>query len=342
MNTRTLTTRNGLDVVLTSVGLGTAPLGDMFGKLDEKTSVATVEEAFARGVRLFDTSPNYGHDLAEARLGAGLRRVPRDDFVLSTKVGRIMDPTGERPEPAPGAVSFAGGHPHAPRFDYSYDGAMRSVEHSLLRLGMDRLDIVMIHDCDRWTHGEEGAPRRFKEAMEGAYVALDKLRSQKVIKAIGFGINEADTCARFAEAGDFDMGMMAGRYSLLDQSGLQEFLPVARARNVAVLLAGVFNSGILATGAVARARFAYADASPDVLDKVRRLEAVCQAHGATLRQAAIQFAGAHPAVASVVLGAVRPEEVADNVHDAEAPIPAALWAELKAAALLDPGAPTPG
>ncbi len=193
MNTRKFATRNGLEIVFTSVGLGTAPLGEMFSKLDEKTSIATVEEAFARGVRLFDTSPNYGRGLGESRLGAGLRRAPRDDFVLSTKIGRIMDPRGEKPKPVPGVVSLAGGYPHAPRFDYAYDGAMRSIEHSLLRLGMDRLDIVMIHDCDRWTHGEEGAPKRFKEAMEGAYVALDKLRSEKVIKAIGFGINEART-----------------------------------------------------------------------------------------------------------------------------------------------------
>lgn len=340
MKTRNFATRNGLDIVLTPVGLGTAPLGEMFGKLDEKTSIATVEEAFARGIRLFDTSPNYGRGLAESRLGAGLRRAPRDDFVLSTKVGRIMDPSGDKPK-VPGVVSSIGGYPHARRFDYSYDGAMRSIEHSLLRLGMDRLDIVMIHDCDRWTHGEEDAPKRFKEAMDGAYVALDKLRSEKVIKAIGFGINEADTCVKFAKAGDFDVGMMAGRYSLLDQSGLQEFLPIAQSKNIAVMLAGVFNSGILATGAITHAKFAYADAPPDMLEKVQRIEALCQAHGATVRQAAIQFAGGHPAVASVVLGAVKPDEVVDNVRDAEVRIPVALWADLKAAAILDQSAPTP-
>ena len=339
MHTRNITTRNGLDIAFTSVGLGTGPLGELFGNLDEKTSIATVEEAYANGIRLFDTSPHYGCGLAEARLGAGLRGLPREDFVVSTKVGRIMDPRGEKPRPVPGVVAFAGGHPHAARFDYSYDGAMRSIEHSLLRLGMDRLDIVLIHDCDRWTHGEEGAPERFKEAMDGAYVALDRLRSEKVIKAIGFGINEADTCARFARAGDFDVGMMAGRYSLLDQSGLQELLPLAQSRNIAIMLAGVFNSGILATGAVEHAKYAYADATPEVLDRVRQLEALCADHGVSIRQAAIQFAGMHPAVVAVVLGAVTPDEIVENVRDAAAPVPAALWADMKAAHLLDPAAP---
>jgi D-threo-aldose 1-dehydrogenase len=224
-------------------------LGNMFEKLDEKTAIATVETAFERGIRLFDTSPNYGAGLAEARTAAGLRGSPRDAFILSTKVGRVLDPFGRKPEARSGAELFATGYPHVRRFDYSYDGAMRSIEQSLLRLGMDRLDIVLIHDCDRFIHGDD-APIRFREAMEGCYVALDKLRSEKVIKAIGFGLNEADSCAKFAKAGDFDAGMMAGRYSLLDQSGLSEFLPIAEAKNIAVMLAGVVNSGILATGAI--------------------------------------------------------------------------------------------
>ncbi len=343
MKKREFTTRNGSRIAFTSVGLGTGPLGELFEKLDEKTSIATVEEAFASGVRLFDSSPHYGNGLAECRLGAGLRHAPRDEIFVSTKIGRIMDPRGKKPEPVPGIVSpsFAGGFPHAPRFDYSYDGAMRSIEHSLLRLGMDRLDIVLIHDCDRWTHGAEAAPARFKEAMEGAYVALDKLRAETVIKAIGFGINEADTCVKFARAGDFDVAMMAGRYSLLVQTGLEEFLPLAQSRNIAVMLAGVFNSGILATGAILHAKYDYADAPPHIVSKVKLLEEVCRARGVTIRQAALQFSMGHPAVASIVLGAVKPEEVKANVRDAEAPIPGALWSDLKMAGLLDPSAPTP-
>jgi D-threo-aldose 1-dehydrogenase len=216
---------------------------------------------------------------------------------------------------------------------------MRSIEHSLLRTGLGRIDIVLIHDCDVWTHGAADAPRRFKEAMDGAYKALDKLRSEKVVGAIGFGINEADTCVKFARAADFDVAMMAGRYSLLIQNGLAEFLPLALEKNIGVMLAGVFNSGILATGPVPGAKFEYAPAPQDVMDRVRKIEAICNGHGTTLRRAALHFAMGHPAVVSVVLGAVQPEEVEADVADAEATIPAALWADLKSAGMLDPAVP---
>ena len=260
METRRIKARNGEGLTFSVVGEGTGPLGDFYELLDEKTSIATIEQALASGVRVFNSSPHYGNGLAEARMGAGLRRAKRDEILVSTKIGRIMDPFTKPPKPRSDVVSpgFAGGHPHAPRFDYSYDGAMRSIEHSLLRTGLDRLDIVLIHDCDAWTHGEEEAPGRFKEAMEGSYKALDKLRNEKVIKAIGFGINDAATCVKFAKAGDFDVAMMAGRYTLIDQTGLAEFLPLALEKNMGVMLAGVFNSGILATGSGAGAKFDYA------------------------------------------------------------------------------------
>ena len=344
METRKLTTRNGSSLAFSVVGLGTGPLGDFYELLDEKTAISTVEQAYASGVRVFDSSPHYGNGLAESRMGAGLRRAPRDEIVASTKIGRIMDPRGKKPELRKDVVSpgFAGGFPHAPRFDYSYDGAMRSIEHSLLRLGMDRLDIVLIHDCDVWTHGLVDAVPRFKEAMEGAYVALNKLRAEKVVKAIGFGINEADTCVKFAKAGDFDVAMMAGRYSLLVQTGLEEFLPLAQKKNMGVMLAGVFNSGILATGSGPGAKFDYADAPADIVAKVKKIEDVCKAHGVTLRRAALQFSMAHPAVVSIVLGAVKPDEVKANVVDATATIPKGLWSDLKSAGLLNPAAPTAG
>ena len=344
METRRIKVRNGEGLTFTAVGLGTGPLGELFDPLDEKTSIATVEQAIASGVRVFDFSPHYGNGLAESRMGAGLRRAPREQILVSTKIGRIMDPFTKRPEARKDVVTpgFAGGYPHAPRFDYSYDGAMRSLEHSLLRMGLDRIDIVLIHDCDPWTHGDAEAPVRFKEAMDGCYRALEKLRSEKAIKAIGFGINDAATCVKFARAGNFDVAMMAGRYTLIDQTGLAEFLPLALEKNMGVMLAGVFNSGILATGAVAHAKFDYADASVAVVDKVKAIEAICRKHKVTLRQAAIQFAIAHPAVVSVVLGAVKPEEVKANVHDASVDIPAGLWSDLKSARLLDPAAPTKG
>jgi D-threo-aldose 1-dehydrogenase len=341
MKTRTFKTRNGTELKLSAIGLGMGPIGEIYELLDEKTTIATVEQAYQSGVRLFDTSPHYGNGLSESRLGAGLRRVPRDEIVVSTKIGRVMDPFRKPPERNKDVFSpgFVGGYAHAPNFDYSYDGTMRSVEHSLLRTGLSRLDILLIHDCDVWTHGAD-AGRRFKEAMDGAYKALDKLRSEKTVAAIGFGINEADTCVRFARAGDFDVAMMAGRYSLLIQNGLAEFLPLAQEKKIGVMLAGVFNSGILATGAVPDAKFEYGPAPAEIMDRVRKIEAICARHGTSLRSAALQFAMAHPAVVSVVLGAVKPSEAQANAADADHPVSAALWSELKAAGVLDPSAPT--
>jgi D-threo-aldose 1-dehydrogenase len=339
---RRITARNGASLTFSAVGLGTGPLGDFYELLDEKTAISTVEQGLLSDVKVFDSSPHYGNGLAESRMGAGLRRAPRDEIVVSSKIGRIMDPFTKKPEVRKDVVSpgFAGGFPHAPRFDYSYDGAMRSIEHSLLRTGLDRLDIVLIHDCDVWTHGPDEAGPRFKEAMAGAYVALDKLRSEKVVKAIGFGINEADTCVKFAKAGDFDVAMMAGRYSLLDQTGLREFLPLALEKDIGVMLAGVFNSGILATGSIPGATFDYTVAPEAIVTRVKGIEEVCRKHGVTIRQAAVQFAMAHPAVVSIVLGAVKPDEVRANVHDATVEIPASLWSDLKSANLLSRDAPT--
>ena len=340
MQTRAFSTRNGRELKFSAIGLGTVPIGEVYELIDETTAIATVEQACESGVRLFDTSPHYGNGIAESRLGAGLRRAPRSDIIVSTKIGRVMDPFA-RPAPRnPDVFSpgFVGGYAHAPRFDYSYDGTMRSVEQSLLRMGLSEIDILLIHDCDVWTHGTE-AGRRFKEAMEGAYRALDKLRSEKTVGAIGFGINEADTCVRFARAGDFDVAMMAGRYSLLIQNGLAEFLPLALEKKMGVMLAGVFNSGILATGAIPGAKFEYAPAPPEIMERVRRIEAICATHGTSIRRAALHFAMAHPAVVSVVLGAARPAEVAANAADAEQAVPAGLWTDLKLAGLLDPSVP---
>jgi len=341
MKTRQFKSRNGTELKFSAVGLGMGPIGEIYELLDEKTTIATVEQAYESGVRTFDTSPHYGNGLAESRLGAGLRRIPRDEVLVSTKIGRVMDPFAKPREKNKDVYSpgFVGGYAHAPNFDYSYDGTMRSVEQSLLRTGLSRLDVLLIHDCDVWTHGAE-ADKRFKEAMDGAYRALDKLRSEKTVAAIGFGINEADTCVRFARAGDFDLAMMAGRYSLLIQSGLAEFLPLAAEKKMGVMLAGVFNSGILATGAIPGAKFEYGAAPPEIMDRVRKIEAICARHDTSLRRAAIQFAMAHPAVVSVILGAVKPSEAAANAADAASPVPAALWSELKSAGLLDPSAPT--
>jgi len=339
--TRTLGRSN---LTVTVLGFGTAPLGDLYARLDDATAIATVEAALAAGITLLDTSPHYGNGLAEHRCGTALRRHRRDGLVLSTKVGRVMDPRQPPAAPARSDVTapgFAGGLPHKASFDYSYDGAMRSFEQSLLRLGTDRIDVLLIHDVDVWTHGPDAIEARFREAMDGAYRALADLRDQKVIKAIGVGINEADMCERFARAGDFDCMLLAGRYSLLEQPALESFLPLAQEKNIGVMLGGVFNSGILATGAVPGARYNYAPAPDHIMDKVRRIEAVCRAHSVPLAHAALHFALGHPAVASLVLGGVTPEEESRNVAAISAAPPAALWSDLKSEGLLAPDAPTP-
>ncbi len=235
--------RTGLQASI--LGFGTAPLGDLFLELDDRTAIAAASRALELGINLLDTSPHYGNGLSEHRCGTALRRVKRQDVVLCTKTGRWMDPF-HRPETRSG---FVGGHPHRAVVDYSYDGTMRSVEQSLLRLGTDRIDLLLIHDVDVWTHGQDAIEDRFREAMAGAYVALDRLRSEGVVAGIGIGVNEAEMCVRFAQAGSFDVMLLAGRYSLLEQPALKEFMPLALKQGIAVLLGGVFNSGILATGA---------------------------------------------------------------------------------------------
>lgn len=327
--------RSGLAV--TTLGFGGAPLGDLYGHLDEAEAVATVEAALAAGVTLLDTSPLYGHGLSEHRIGAGLRRAGRQDVTISTKVGRVAEPFAGRGD----GSGYLGGLPHGLRFDYSHDGAMRSLEQSALRLGVDRLDIVLIHDVDVWTHGQDAIERRFAEAMDGAYRALEKLRAAGTVRAIGVGVNEAEMCERFARAGDFDTMLLAGRYSLLEQPALASFMPLALEKGIGLMLGGVFNSGILATGPVAGAKYNYRPAPPEILARVAALEAVCARHGVPLRRAALQFPLGHKAVASLVMGAVRPEEVADQVAELAAPIPVSLWAELQAEGLLDAHVPVP-
>lgn len=322
---------------VSTLGFGGAPLGDLYAHLDEAQAVSTVEAAISGGVTLFDTSPLYGHGLSEHRIGAALRRVPREGLILSTKVGRVAEPFAGRGD----GSGYRGGLPHGMRFDYSYDGAMRSLEQSALRLGVDHLDIVLIHDVDLWTHGAAMIEQRFGEAMDGAYRALEKLRAAGAVKAIGVGVNEADMCERFARAGDFDTMLLAGRYSLLEQPALASFIPLALEKGIGLMLGGVFNSGILATGPVPGARYNYNPAPPEILARVAAIEAVCTRHAVPLRRAALQFPLGHKAVASLVMGAVSPAEVADQIAELAQPVPAALWAELKADGLLGEDVPVP-
>ena len=227
------------------------------------------------------------------------------------------------------APGFAGGLPHKSNIDYSYEGTLRSFEQSLLRMSTDRIDVALIHDVDVFTHGADALEARFSEAMNGAYRALERLRSEGAVKVIGIGLNEADMCVRFAKAGDFDAVLLAGRYSLLEQPALEEFLPLALEKGIGVILGGVFNSEILATGAVPGAKYDYKIALPDVLERVSRIERVCRAHDVQLSDAALQFSLGHPAVSSVVLGAEQPEHILKNVASMTKPIPSSLWSDLR-------------
>ena len=328
--------RTGLDV--TVMGFGSAPLGDIYEVLDDRTAIAAVETAAEAGVTLFDTAPFYGQGSAEHRIGTALRRQKPGSFVLSTKVGRILTPA---PNGRTRSSRFVGGLQFNVTNDYSYDAAMRSHEASLQRLGLPKIDVLLIHDADAWAHGPVEGPKRYREAMEGAYVALEKLRAEGVVKGIGLGLNDPSYAANFLRDGDFDCLLLAGRYSLLEQPALAEVLPLAVKKNVGVFLGGVFNSGILATGSIAGARYNYTPAPPEILDKVRRIEKVCQSHGALLPAAAMQFCLGHAAVSLLVLGAVTPDEVRRNLAAMAKPVPAALWADLKAEKLLNSEAPVP-
>jgi len=331
--------RSGLET--TVMGFGAAPIGNIFRPISEEDSAALIKAAWDAGVRYFDTAPMYGHGLSEARCGQGLRWYPRDQFVLSTKVGRILHPM--KPGEKPPADFRQNGLPgFAPVFDYSYDGVMRSLEHSYLRLGLARIDIVLIHDVDFWTIKDRALlEERFKTVIDSGFKALDELRSAGVIGAIGVGINEADTSLRFVKVADFDCMLLAGRYTLLEQGGLEAFLPECVSRNVSVILGGPYNSGILTGGVKPGATHDYVAAPVHLIEKAQKIEAVCQRHGVELGAAAMQFPLFHPALCSVIPGALSATEVKQNIARLSAKIPVELWSELKREKLLDPNAPTP-
>jgi D-threo-aldose 1-dehydrogenase len=328
------------DLSITQFGFGTAPFSGWRDTIPEDVALATIQAAWDGGVRMFDTSPYYGYGRAELRLGTVLRDKPREDYVLSTKIGRVMRPIGRGATPPadwrPGGLRFA------PTYDYSYDGVHRSLEQSMLRMGIDSIDIVFIHDVDFWTTQDRDVlDQRFKQAMEGAHKALVELRAAGVIKAFGVGLNEADTSARFVRAGDFDCVLLAGRYTLLEQGALADFLPLCEQKGVGVIIGGPLNSGILATGVREGARYDYKAPPAHVAEKVTRLAAVCARHNVELPAAALQFPLGHAAVAGVIPGAMNAGEVSGNLALFRKPLPAQLWADLRAEGLLDAAAPVP-
>lgn len=326
--------RTGLK--LSTLGFGGTGLGNMYTAMSEGEAIATLDAAYASGLRYFDTAPLYGHGLSELRLGSGLRRFADPGTVVSTKVGWRLKPTFGEPS---GAGLFEDITAFSRFNDYSYDGVMRSFEDSLNRLGAQGVDILLIHDVDRRNHGDR-LPEVFRAAMTGAYKALLSLREQGLVKAIGCGLNEWQACQQFAEAGDFDCFLLAGRYTLLEQESLKSFLPLCESRGMGIVLGGPYNSGILASGAVKGAWFDYAPATDAVLSKVADIEAVCARHNVPLKAAAIQFPLHHPCVASVIPGTRSPVELAENLRMLGTPIPPDFWRDLKSRSLLDAAAPT--
>jgi D-threo-aldose 1-dehydrogenase len=333
--------RTSLEV--TALGFGGNVLGNLYAGVDDWVARDTAQAAYQSGVRYFDTAPLYGHGLSERRLGDALRPLPRDEIVLSTKVGRLLMPHGRVPPPklppSQGGI-FQDELPFQPCFDFSYDATMRSFEDSLQRLGMNRIDILLIHDADRWSQGAD-----YEEVLRtveiGALRALRKLKEEGVIAAFGAGVNEAEGCERLMDIGAFDCFLLAGRYTLLEQGALDSFLPRCEREGVSVILGAPFNSGILVTGAIAEARYNYLPAPEDVKMRVSGIERVAAAHGVPLAAAALQFVLGHHAVATVVPGSKSRDEAEQNARWMSVPIPPGFWSDLKSEGLLRADAPVP-
>ncbi len=316
---------------LSELSLGCAQLGNLYKAISDEQAHATVDAAWKQGVRYFDTAPHYGLGLSERRLGAALAERPRSEYVLSTKVGRLLEPAS--------AVrglddeGFEVPATHRRVWDFSRDGVLRSVEESLQRLGLDRVDIVYLHDPDaHWT-----------EAIETAYPALEELRAQHIVAAIGAGMNQSTMLAAFARDTDMDLFMLAGRYTLLEQSALDDLLPICEQRGTRVVAAGVFNSGLLSRSApTADARYDYGHAPEELVRRAQQIAEICRGHDVELPSAALAFPLGHAAVASVCVGSRSPDQVERNSRLYRSGVPKALWAELKAAGFLRDDAPVPG
>lgn len=330
--------RTGVEV--TQLGFGAASIGELTRVIDEAVAVDAVRAAWDHGIRYFDTAPWYGRGMSELRTGSGLRGKPRDEFVLSTKIGRWLRAPGTAA--AFDRAPWTGGLDMEVVFDYSYDGLMRSYEQSQLRLGIPRHDLAVIHDLDHLYHGHgDKLDWYFGQLAASGWRAIEELRAAGLIRGIGAGINARGLIPRFLDLVDVDYFLVAMPYTLLHQEVLDDEFPAALARGAAFVIGSPFQSGILATGPKPGARYNYAAAPPDVLAKVGRIQDVCERHGVPLAAAALQFPLGHPAVASVIPGASSPAQLERNVATFSHPVPADLWAELKHEGLLREDAPVP-
>ena len=325
METRTI---GHTDITVSALGFGGAPLGAVGARIDDETVAAIILAARDGGIRYFDTAPLYGHGLGEKRLGRNLGELPREDFVLSTKVGRLLVPPGQG-ERNPGMRDT---EPVDFRYDYTYDAARASLTASLERLGLDRVDILLCHDIDLWTHGDD-QPGVYETAARGALPALADLRAEGTIRAFGLGVNNWEVCARVLADFDPDCFLLAGRFTLLEQAPLDTFLPECLARQVSVIVGGPYNSGLLAVDERRRATYDYRPVDDARWERAQQIREVCAAHGVDMRAAALQYPLRHPAVASVIPGVWSVEEVRTNLALMAAELSEALWDDLADAGL---------
>jgi D-threo-aldose 1-dehydrogenase len=341
MNTVLATRELGATGLRVSVlGFGGAGIGNLYREIRDEDALGAVRSSYAAGVRLFDTAPFYGFGLSELRVGAALTGIDPKP-VISTKVGRRLVPTGPQ-DASIGREGYFSARPFAPVFDYGYDSILQSHAESLERLKVPRVDVLLCHDIGRLTHGKSHEAR-VREFLDGGYRAMRELRDSGTVRAIGLGVNEWEICVELLERCELDCILLAGRYTLLEQPALAELLPLCENRRVSIICGGPFNSGILAVGsrAGAQAHYNYAAVPPDILKRVRALEAVCAEHQVPLAAAALQFPLGHPAVSTVVAGCVAPAEADTCARLFAHPIPRAFWRALHDGGLVDSRAPLP-
>jgi D-threo-aldose 1-dehydrogenase len=309
---------------ITEVSFGGAAVGGLYRACPREAAMQTLQVTWDAGLRYFDTAPFYGFGLSERRFGDFLRDKPRDSYVLSTKVGRLLRPVPEDRIPD---HSYVDPLPFAPDYDYSYDGIMRSVEFSYARLGLNRIDILFVHDIGVYTHGVEKTKLHFRQLMDGGLKALEELKSSKVISAYGLGVNEVQICLDVLRQAPLDCILLASRYSLLDRTAEPELLPLCRQRQTSLIIGGVFNSGILATGPVPGAHFDYLPATQNILDRVGAMEKIAAEGGYPLAAAAFQFPLHEPVVASVLTGTAKPANLARNLQLLDIQVPETEFAK---------------
>lgn len=328
--------RTGVEI--SRIGFGGAPIGDLRRAPDDAETRALLQSIWDAGIRYFDTAPFYGSGLSERRLGDFLRDKPRDEYVLSTKVGRLLVPDRAWAMQKHGTARAL---PFRPEFDFTYDGVMRSFETSLQRLGLERIDIVLLHDIGAFSQGERHAETMRQALAGGGIRALTELRDAGTVRAIGAGVNEGPIISELMDHARFDVFLLANRYTLLDQAVLETLFPRILREGVAIVAGAPLNSGILATGPIPNAVYDYVQASDAMIEKTRRIKELTDRHGTTLIRAALNFPLGHPAITAIIPGFSTPAEFADNLAGYRKAIPEALWSDLRAAGLIDPDAPSP-